>query len=118
MLRRYGYRQGPLSAGGPGMGARGAYAARSGLSTLAGLVLLAGAIVAAVLVIGILLVVLGANPHNELVSYVHDAARWLAGPFDGLFKLSHNRAEVALNWGIAALVYLAASRAIAGLLGR
>jgi len=51
-------------------------------------------------------VVLNANPTNDIVNAVHDAARWLVGPFDGMFTLDSTDATIAVNWGIAALVYL------------
>ena len=60
----------------------------------------------ATIVAGILLVVLDANPTNDVVSAIHDAARALVGPFDGMFTLDSADATLALNWGIAALVYL------------
>jgi hypothetical protein len=94
--RRYGY----------GLPARAA---------LARIVTLVAAVVAAIVVIGILLVVLGANQSNELVKAVMDAARWLAGPFRDLFSLDSHKATVAVNWGIAAVVYLAVGRLIARL---
>jgi hypothetical protein len=74
--------------------------------------------VALVLVLGILLVVLEANRSNELVQLVRDAAGILAGPFDGLFALDSNKAEKAVNWGIAAVVWLALGRLVSGLLLR
>ena len=73
---------------------------------LARLVRLAAGVIAAVIVAGILFVVLKANPTNSVVSTVHDMARGLVGPFDGMFKLDNARTEVAVNWGIAAFVYL------------
>jgi hypothetical protein len=97
--RRYGY----------GLPARAA---------LARLVTLVAAGVAAIIVIGILLVVLGANQSNELVKAVMDAARWLAGPFRDLFSFDSHKTTVAVNWGIAAAVYLAIGRLIARLLVR
>jgi hypothetical protein len=97
--RRYGY----------GLPARAA---------LARMVTLVAAVVAAIVVIGILLVVLGANQSNDLVKAVMDAARWLAGPFRDLFSLDSHKATVAVNWGIAAVVYLAVGRLIARLLLR
>jgi hypothetical protein len=71
------------------------------------------AVVALILVIGIALVLLKANQSNQLVSTVNDAASWLAGPFDGLFKLDKHRTEVAVNWGIAAVVWFALGRLLA-----
>lgn len=87
-----------------GTGAGTALALAAG--TLARLVRLAAGIVAAIIVAGILLVVLSANPTNDVVSAIHDAARALVGPFDGMFTLDSADATLALNWGIAALVYL------------
>jgi hypothetical protein len=73
---------------------------------LARLVRLAAGVIAAIIVAGILLVVLKANPTNSVVSTVHDMARGLVGPFDGMFKLDDAKTAVAVNWGIAAFVYL------------
>ena len=39
--------------------------------------------------------------------------RGLAGPFNGLFSLKHHKVEVAVNWGVAALVWLLLARLIA-----
>jgi hypothetical protein len=75
-------------------------------------------IVALILVVGILLVVLEANASNELVKAVHDAAQFLAGPFDGLFNLTRHKVEIAVNWGIAAIVWYALGRLIARLILR
>jgi hypothetical protein len=72
--------------------------------------------IAAIIVAGILLVVLEANPANDIVNAVHDAAQWLVGPFDDMFTLDDEKAEVAVNWGIAALVYLIAGMVVAGLI--
>jgi hypothetical protein len=87
-------------------------------ASLARAVILLATAVALVLVLGILLVVLKANPSNGLVQFVHDAAKFLAGPFDGLFNLQRHKVEVAVNWGIAAVVWYALGRLIAGLLVR
>ena len=97
--RRYGY----------GLPARAA---------LARLVTLIAALVAALLVIGILLVVLGANQSNTLVDALMDAARWLAGPFRDLFTFDSHKTTVAVNWGIAAVAYLAVARLLARLIVR
>ena len=75
-------------------------------SGLARIVRLAAGVIAAIIVAGILLVVLKANPANSVVSTVHDMARGLVGPFDGMFKLDDAKTAVAVNWAIAAVVYL------------
>jgi len=85
-------------------------------ATLARAVILVATVVALVLILGIVLVVLGANRSNGLVQVVHDAASFLAGPFDGLFNLARHKVEVAVNWGIAAVVWYALGRLIARLL--
>ena len=89
---------------------------RSPRDTVARLVRLAAGIVAAIIVAGILLVVLSANPANDIVSAIHDAARALAGPFDGMFTLNSADATIAVNWGIAAVVYLIVGAVVAWLI--
>ena len=90
----------------------------SGLFALARAVALIGSLVAAVIVAGILLVVLDASPRADVVEWITDAARWLAGPFHGLFDLDSQKGQTALNWGLAAVVYFALSRVVARLLAR
>jgi len=70
-------------------------------------------IVALVIALGIAFVALKASPSNTIVSHVHDWAKWLVGPFDGMFHLRSARATVAVNWGIALVVYLAIGAAFA-----
>ncbi len=88
------------------------------LGVLAVLVDLITGIVALIIILGILFVVLGANMGNDIVSTVDDAARFLVGPFDGLFKPDDRKLEIAINWGIALVVYVIVGRFIAGLLRR
>ena len=87
-------------------------------ASVARAVVLAGTIVALILIVGILLVVLGANHANELVKAVRSAARFLAGPFDGLFSLDSHKASTAVDWGIAAVVWYALARLIGRLILR
>jgi hypothetical protein len=87
-------------------------------ASLARFITLLATVVALVLVLGIVLVLLEANRSNDLVHAVRDAAAFLAGPFDGLFTLDSNKAEKAVNWGIAAVVWFAVGRLIARLLLR
>jgi hypothetical protein len=74
-----------------------------------------GTAVAAVLVLAIVLSLLGAKPSNEIVKVIHDAGRFLAGPFRGLFSLHSAKATMAVNWGLAAVVWYALARLIARL---
>jgi hypothetical protein len=87
-------------------------------ASIARFIILVATAVALVLIVGIVLVVLEANRSNDLVQFVRDAASFLAGPFDGLFNLDSNKAEKAVNWGIAAVVWYAVGRLIARLLLR
>ena len=101
-----------------GAGAAAATAVAGTLNFLARVVSLIGWVVALVIVAGIALVVFDANMSNSIVSAVHDAARTLASPFDGIFKPSDHKLQIALNWGLAALVYLVIARIIVRLLRR
>jgi hypothetical protein len=87
-------------------------------ASIARFVILVASVVALVLIVGIVLVVLEANRSNDIVQAIRDAASFLAGPFDGLFTLDSNKAEKAVNWGIAAVVWYAVGRLIARMLIR
>ena len=88
------------------------------LRLLASLVDLITAAVAIVILIGIAFVVFKANRDNDIVSTVHDAAKWLVGPFDGMFTPKDHKLAVAINWGIALAVYVIVGRFIASMLRR
>ncbi len=88
------------------------------VSLIAGIIRLIVTVVVIVIVVGILLAVLKANPDNDIVKAVDDAASFLARPFEGLFDLDSARWQKALNWGIAALVYAIVGGFVASLIGR
>ena len=88
------------------------------MKQLARAIELLGTAVTLVLLAGIALVLLKANRTNDVVEAIRDAADWLAGPFNDMFELSSRRGSIAVNWGIAALVYYAVSRALAGFVSR
>ena len=67
------------------------------------------------IIAGILLVVLEANPSNDIVSVINDVAETLVSPFENLFTLDEQKVEVAVNWGLAALVYAIIGRVLARL---
>ena len=75
-------------------------------------------IIALIIVVAIVLFVLGANQSNGIVSAIHDAGAWLAGPFKNLFSIHNAKVAMAVNWGLAALVYLIVGHFIATLLAR
>lgn len=75
-------------------------------------------VVAAIILLGIVLVLMKANPTNEIVKFVEDLARFLTTPFHNLFPQDNPQRDVLVNWGIAAIVYLIVGALIARLLRR
>ena len=86
--------------------------------TLARVVRTLASLIALVIVAAIVLFLVGANPSNGIVSAVHDVAAWLVGPFKNLFSIHNAKLAMAVNWGLAALVYLVVGHLIATLLAR
>jgi hypothetical protein len=85
---------------------------------LARVVRLITSVVVGLIVVGIVLVLLEANQGNDIVNWLVDAAQWLVGPFDNVFKLDGTKARVAVNWGLAALLYAIVGGLIARVLRR
>ena len=100
-----------VAAGGAGVVA----AFGTGVARLIRLVVL---VVVLILALAIAFKVLGANGHNTIVSAAHDAGKALAKPFDNMFKVDGAKATLALNWGIALVVYLVVGVALARFVGR
>jgi Na+/proline symporter len=75
-------------------------------------------LIALVIVAAIVLFVVGANQSNGIVSAIHDAGQWLAGPFKNLFKIHNAKLAMAVNWGLAALVYLIVGHLLATMFAR
>ena len=88
------------------------------LGFLARVVDVVTAVVAVVIAVGVLLVVLEANPANSIVDALLDAARWLVGPFEDFFTLDDPKLQVAVNWGLALVVYVLVGRGVSTLLRR
>jgi hypothetical protein len=63
------------------------------------------AAVVLVILAGIVLYVLHANRSSGIVSTVHDAGAWLVSPFADVFHPKDRNVALAVNWGLAALVY-------------
>jgi hypothetical protein len=74
--------------------------------------------VVAIIVAAILFTVFEANPSNDVVSTITDWARWLVGPFKDLFSFDNAKTAVAVNWGLAAVVYVTVGSFIARLFAR
>lgn len=98
--------------------ARGAWAAGSVMLAVARLVRLAAALVVLVIAVAIVLRVVGANPANSVVSDIHDAGRALVGPFKNVFTIRNAKVDLAVNWGLAAIVYLIVGGLLAQLIAR
>ncbi|MHB8659831.1 MAG: hypothetical protein ACYC91_18175 [Solirubrobacteraceae bacterium] len=97
---------------------RGAWAVGSVVTAVARLVRLVVELIVLVIVVAILLRVFGANPANPVVMDVHDVARWFVGPFSNMFSIHNPKVAIAVNWGIAALVYQVLGGLIARLIAR
>ena len=91
-----------------------------GMARLAGIIALLGMTIAFVIGIGIALVVLDARESNDIVGVWLDVARWLTEPFRGIFDLERGKEhlQIAINWGIAALVYSLVAMLLARLVRR
>jgi hypothetical protein len=63
-------------------------------------------------------VLLDANRGNKIVNALLDAGKFLVGPFDNVFKMDSHKANVGVNWGLAAVVYGLAGSFIVTLLRR
>ena len=114
-MARFGRRRAAGSVA-PRRGGRVAvYGALGGLARVIEIVV---AVVAVIIAAGVLLVVLEANRANDIVAAILDAARWLVGPFRDFFTLEDAKLEVAVNWGLALVVYVIVGRGVAGLLRR
>jgi hypothetical protein len=101
-----------------GARAKAGLAARGGLWGLARIVRLITSIVVGLIVLAIALVVLEANRDNAIVDWFVGAGDWLSNPFHGIFSMDGRKANVAVNWGLAALVYALIGGFIARMLRR
>jgi hypothetical protein len=100
------------------IGPRAGLAARGGLWGLARVVRLITTVVVGLIVLGIVLVLLEANRDNAIVDWLVGAGQFLAQPFDNIFTPDGRKASVAVNWGLAAVIYAIAGSLIARVLRR
>lgn len=75
-------------------------------------------VVAMIIVAAIVLRLVGANGSNTIVHDIHSVAGTLASPFKGIFSISNPKTSMAVNWGLAAVVYFIVGHAIASLIAR
>jgi hypothetical protein len=76
-------------------------------STAGHAIMIVTGIIVGFILLSILLLLGGANRGNMLVDFVIDIGAWFATPFENLFIRRSYREEVVINWGLAAIVYLA-----------
>jgi hypothetical protein len=100
------------------IGPRAGFAARRGLWGVARIVRLITTVVVGLIVLGIILVLLDANRSNAIVDWLVGAGQFLAQPFDNIFQPNGHKARVAVNWGLAAVLYAIAGSLIARVLRR
>jgi len=91
---------------------------RRGLWGVARIVSLITSVVVGLILLAIILVLLEANRDNAIVDWLVGAADFLSEPFHGVFTPDGRKAMVAVNWGLAALVYAVIGGFIARLLRR
>ncbi|MEU2434222.1 hypothetical protein ABZ611_32860 [Streptomyces sp. NPDC007861] len=90
----------------------------SGTNQAATVITVVADVMAGIIGLWILMYLLDANRANGLVTFVQDAARWLAGWSYDLFTFDESWARVVAGYGLAAVVYLFIGHAAAGRLRR
>jgi len=102
-----------------GRGAAAVGTLAAGVMTLSRLVLLLATLIAVLIGLAILLRDVDANAGNTVVKGIHDGANFFAGAFTGLASFhGHPKRAITVDWGIAALVYLAAGVVVAAVVRR
>ncbi|MFF3325855.1 hypothetical protein [Streptomyces sp. NPDC002889] len=90
----------------------------SNTTTAARVVVVIADVMAFIIGLWIVMYLLDANRANDLVNFVQDSARWLAGWSHDLFTFDEAWARVVAGYGLAAVVYLFIGHAVAGQLRR
>ena len=93
-------------------------AARRGMWGVARVVSLITSVIVGLIVVAIVLVLLEANRDNAIVDWLVGAGDFLSQPFHGIFSMDGRKASVAVNWGLAAVIYALIGGFIARLLRR
>ncbi|MGW3400367.1 hypothetical protein [Streptomyces zhihengii] len=87
-------------------------------SAAARIIVVVADVMAFIIGLWILMYLLDANRANDLVEFVRESARWLAGWSYDLFTFDEEWARVVAGYGLAAIVYLFIGHAAAGALRR
>ncbi|WP_212910472.1 hypothetical protein [Streptomyces sp. TS71-3] len=91
---------------------------RNGSAQAGTVVAVVADVLAFILGLWILMYLLDANPGNDLVHAVRNAANWLAGWSHDLFTFDEAWERVVAGYGLAAVVYLLVGHAVAHRLHR
>jgi hypothetical protein len=84
--------------------------------TLARFVRLVVGVVCVIIVLAIIFVASDASTGNTIVSHVNEWANTLTAPFHGIFHVSSHKGTIALNYGLAVVVYAIAGELLVHLL--
>ena len=88
------------------------------MRTLARVVRMVTLAVVVLIAAGILVHVLEANTSNAIIGLIDDVATWLTEPFHGVFTPEGRKVRIAVNWGLAAVVYALVGLLLVRLLAR
>ncbi|MCP2337128.1 hypothetical protein [Actinomadura rupiterrae] len=102
--------------GPPGGGV--AAARRRAVGWLVTLISIVTTVVVVILAVHIVFVAFDANTGNALVHRIGSWAGHLAWQFKDVFQPKNHKAEIAVNYGLAALVYLVVGRILVALVRR
>lgn len=100
------------------LSAGAAAARRRAVGVLATAVSAVTTVVVTILAVHIVFVAFEANTANDIVNWFGDRANELCWQFKDVFQPSDPKLEVAVNYGLAALVYLAGGRILITLIRR
>ncbi len=92
--------------------------ARRGAGALAGVLRVIGMAIVTVLVVHIVLTLLDANPANGFATFVRDLAAFFDLGLSNLFLPADPKVGVALNYGVAAALWLAITAVVVRLVRR
>ena len=91
---------------------------RRAFGAVASLLRIVGWVIVAILVIHILLTVFDANPANQFATFIRAGANMFSLGLTDLFTQLDPKMAVAVNYGLAALVWLIVTAIVVGLVRR
>ena len=93
-------------------------ATRRAVGAVATVLRVIGLVIVAILVIHILLTLFDANPGNAFATFIRDGANMFSLGLTDLFRLANAKATVAVNYGLAAVLWLVITSIVVGLVRR